>query len=331
MLLRISVALTTLCVLLSGCAAQRYIPGQAGPGRGEIEVIAHRGASAQAPENTLAALQLAMEMGADWVHVNCRLSRDDKVVAIHDETLDRTTDGSGAVRRHTLEELKELDAGSWKGEEFVGEQIPTLAEVLDLARGRRGIISDTLDITPGRIGVYVELQPLRDDQPVESHIMGIAAQYEELLPEHSGRVYDLLEASRSPNFYLARRAVELIKQRNMERRVVVRSSSPVIIAAVRTIDRNIGTEYAGSVAPGDPEWGSFVHWAEITNTNGVSLDHERMTPQQLEYFQQEGRMVNAWTVNNRDAMQEMVEWGVDGLITDYPDEALDLLSEMGER
>ncbi len=332
MLLRISVVLTAICVLSLGCAPQRFIPTtQAGAGRGRIDVIAHRGASAYAPENTMAAFQLAMEMGADWIHVNCRLSQDDEIVVIRDDTLDRTTDGSGPVRRYTVAELKQLDAGSWKDEDFVGERIPTLPEVLDLARGRRGVISDTLDITPGRIGVYIELQPLREDQPVRSHIMGIASQYRDLLPDHSHRVYDLLEASRSPNFYVARSAVGLIRQRNMERRVVIQSTSPVIIAAVRSIDSNIRTEYVGDVAPGDPEWGTFVHWVQITNPHGVNLNHERMTPDQLQYFQQTGRLVHAWTVNNRDAMQEMAEWNVDGLITDYPDMAFEVLREMGKR
>jgi glycerophosphoryl diester phosphodiesterase len=92
-------------------------------------VIAHRGFSGAAPENTLAAVRAAIELGADMVEIDVTLSSDGHVVVIHDETLDRTTDGSGAVSRYSLAELKQLDAGSWFGAEYAGERIPTLEEV----------------------------------------------------------------------------------------------------------------------------------------------------------------------------------------------------------
>src|SRR5579862_7304097 len=76
-------------------------------------VIAHRGASAFAPENTLAAFETAMEMGASFIETDLQLSRDAHLVAIHDETLDRTTNGSGLVAAKTLDELRQLDAGAW--------------------------------------------------------------------------------------------------------------------------------------------------------------------------------------------------------------------------
>lgn len=89
-----------------------------------MRVIAHRGASAYAPENTLKAIRLALEMGVDAVEVDVRLSKDGYLVVIHDDTLDRTTDGSGPVAEFTLAELKMLNAG-------LGERIPTLQEVLE--------------------------------------------------------------------------------------------------------------------------------------------------------------------------------------------------------
>jgi glycerophosphoryl diester phosphodiesterase len=99
-------------------------------------VIAHRGFSAKAPENTLAAVRLAMEIGADMVEIDITVSSDGHVVVIHDETLERTTNGRGAVAEHSLAELRELDAGSWFAPRYLGEPIPTLGEVLDLVRGR---------------------------------------------------------------------------------------------------------------------------------------------------------------------------------------------------
>src|SRR5688500_16528220 len=99
-------------------------------------VIAHRGASSYAPENTLAAFDLAIEMGARHLELDVHLTRDDHVVVIHDDTVDRTTGGVGPVAEQTLAELKSLDAGSWFGEKFAGQRIPTFAEVLERYAGR---------------------------------------------------------------------------------------------------------------------------------------------------------------------------------------------------
>jgi glycerophosphoryl diester phosphodiesterase len=99
-------------------------------------VIAHRGFSGAAPENTLAAIRAAIEVGADMAEIDVTLSSDSQVVVIHDETLDRTTDGSGEVSRFSLAELRELDAGTWFKPSFAGERIPTLDEVLTAVEGR---------------------------------------------------------------------------------------------------------------------------------------------------------------------------------------------------
>jgi glycerophosphoryl diester phosphodiesterase len=105
-------------------------------GRYPVLVIAHRGFSGQAPENTLAAFRKAIDAGSDAIEFDVRFSKDGHLVLIHDDTVDRTTEGKGKVSELTLEELKKLDAGSWKGTAFTGERIPTLKEALDLARGR---------------------------------------------------------------------------------------------------------------------------------------------------------------------------------------------------
>ncbi|MCX7597868.1 MAG: glycerophosphodiester phosphodiesterase family protein [Armatimonadetes bacterium] len=100
------------------------------------QLMAHRGNSGLAPENTLAAFAKAVESGADWTELDVRLSADGEVVVMHDATVDRTTNGTGAVAELTLAELKKLDAGSWFGPDFSGERVPTLAEVIELV-GRR--------------------------------------------------------------------------------------------------------------------------------------------------------------------------------------------------
>jgi glycerophosphoryl diester phosphodiesterase len=94
------------------------------------QVIAHRGASGTCPENTLAAFRRAAAMGAHMIELDVQLTGDGEVVVLHDDTLDRTTDGCGVVRIRTFAELRRLDAGAWFAPAFGGERIPSLAEAL---------------------------------------------------------------------------------------------------------------------------------------------------------------------------------------------------------
>lgn len=98
----------------------------------EIFLWAHRGASAEAPENTLAAFELALQQGAGGIELDVHLSRDGVPMVIHDETLERTTNERGAVSARTAAELQRLDAGSWFAPGFSGEEVPTLEQVLQL-------------------------------------------------------------------------------------------------------------------------------------------------------------------------------------------------------
>ena len=103
-----------------------------------MRICAHRGASYYEPENTLRAFRRALEMGADRIEVDVRLTADGHIIALHDETVDRTTNGSGYARDMTLEEIRRLDAGK-------GERIPTLKEIIDLVRGRADLLIDVKD------------------------------------------------------------------------------------------------------------------------------------------------------------------------------------------
>ncbi|MCR8847925.1 glycerophosphodiester phosphodiesterase [Rossellomorea sp. SC111] len=106
----------------------------------QVENIAHRGAAAYAPENTIASYDLAVDMKADYIEIDVQRSEDGELVVIHDTSVDRTTNGTGKVADLTLEQMKSLDAGSWKGEQFSGEEIPTFEEVLDRYHGKVGIL-----------------------------------------------------------------------------------------------------------------------------------------------------------------------------------------------
>lgn len=99
-------------------------------------VIAHRGASGAAPENTLAAIDKALEAGADVIEIDVHQTRDSIIIVLHDEKLDRTTDKSGLIKNFNWNEINDADAGSWFSNEYAGEKIPTLADVLTHIRGR---------------------------------------------------------------------------------------------------------------------------------------------------------------------------------------------------
>ena len=102
-------------------------------------IIAHRGSSAAAPENTLAAFKQAIRDRADAIELDVQLTSDGEVVVFHDRRLERTTDGKGFLRNHSLQELRRLSAGRWFSTKFSSEKIPTLQEVFDLIQGTIGI------------------------------------------------------------------------------------------------------------------------------------------------------------------------------------------------
>ena len=102
--------------------------------------IAHRGASNLAPENTLASFQKALELGADFLECDVHLSKDGELVIMHDDKVDRTTNGSGYVKDYTLSELKKLDAGGKFHSSFAGEQVITLNELFDEFYGKAGLL-----------------------------------------------------------------------------------------------------------------------------------------------------------------------------------------------
>src|SRR5690242_1220599 len=104
---------------------------------GHVAVVAHRGASAYAPENTMAAFRLAATLGADAIELDVHLTADDRLVVLHDDTLERTTTGTGLVRQQTWDSIAALSAGAWYAPEFTSEGIPLLERVLAWAQQER--------------------------------------------------------------------------------------------------------------------------------------------------------------------------------------------------
>ena len=122
---------------------------------GPVEIVAHRGFSERAPENTVAALELALQAGADAVEFDLHATADGTPVLLHDDTLERTTNGRGPVASLSLDALRDLDAGRWFSRDFAGEPVPTLAEALEA-------IGDRVE------RVYAEVKGSRDPDDVRT-------------------------------------------------------------------------------------------------------------------------------------------------------------------
>jgi glycerophosphoryl diester phosphodiesterase len=140
----------------------------------QVDNVAHRGAAGYAPENTIAAFDKAVEMKADYIEIDVQRSKDGELVIIHDTTINRTTDGSGNVKDLTFHQLRSFDAGSWMGEEFLGEKIPTFDEILDRYHGKVGILIELKapELYPGiEEEVAEELKGRNLDKPQNEKII----------------------------------------------------------------------------------------------------------------------------------------------------------------
>ena len=152
-------------------------------------VIAHRGASAETPENTIAAFELALRQDAYAIELDVHLSKDNQPVVIHDFTLERTSDGFGPVRERTVRELKRLDAGGWHGPQFRGQRIQTLQEVLERFRDRTRFwieLKGGSDLYPGieeRVVSMIEIYEVVERALVQSFDPNALAQIGALNPE----------------------------------------------------------------------------------------------------------------------------------------------------
>ncbi len=126
----------------------------------KIFVVAHRGDSLRAPENTIPAYEYAIQEGADFIEIDIRKTSDGEIIVMHDASVDRTTNGHGNVSELSLNYIKSLDAGSWYSEKFKGVKIPTFEEVLQLAKNR--------------VGVFIELK----QEGLEEDVVSLLKKYD---------------------------------------------------------------------------------------------------------------------------------------------------------
>lgn len=160
--------------------------------------VAHRGFSGKAPENTLAAVRMALALPfVRWMEIDVQLTKDGVPVVIHDYSLDRTTNGHGKVKNMEYEPMRRLDAGSWKGRAFRGERVPSLEEVLALASGRLRLnieLKTVGEMYPGLAQAVIDLvnaRGMREEVVLTSFDAGVLRRIKELDARfHTGLIYD---------------------------------------------------------------------------------------------------------------------------------------------
>lgn len=136
------------------------------------KIIAHRGASGYAPENTIPSFEKALEMGAEGIELDVHMTRDGELVVIHDHTIDRTSDGSGMIKDFSLDEVRKFDFGSWFSSDFKGVTIPTLKEVFNLLEGWEGLFN--IEIKSGPIfypGIEEKLVAMVKEQKFKGRVI----------------------------------------------------------------------------------------------------------------------------------------------------------------
>lgn len=254
-----------------------------------FKIVGHKGASGVAPENTLAAFQKAIDMGADMIEIDVHYTKDGEVVAFHDETVDRTTNGTGQVHKMTLAELKELDAGSWFGdhEQYRGEQIPTLEEALDLIHGKIELVIDI----KSKGHLYYD---------------GFAKHIVEIINEKGAKDWTVVQAY--DEAYLEE-AFEEDSTIQMKKIMMGEEETHILafyINAKSFTDHRNMHEFYGTLNP---------HFTTLSQ-------------RRLFRFKARGYKVFTYVVNEREDMIKMLNMGVDGIITDFPDRMLEIRKEL---
>lgn len=243
----------------------------------KVEVWAHRGASGYAPENTMEAFILAIEMGADGIELDVQLTRDGEIVVIHDETLQRVSNGTGYVKDYMLEEVKALNFNKTHPE-YEKTEIPTLREVLQL-------LKDT------DLKLNIELK--------------------------TGVFF-------YPN--IEQKVVDLVSEYGMQDRVWYSSFNHYSVKEVKRVqpDAKVGLLYGDGIY--EPAEYAVRFGADAIHPHIVNLQY----PEVLEKCKENDIKVHTWTANTFLDMVNCLQYGVDALITNYPDKAKALVEKQAE-
>ena len=240
-------------------------------------VIAHRGASAYAPENTMAAFKLAIEQKADIIELDVRPSLDQKVVVFHDAKLNRTTPRRGFVKSKSLYVLQNINAGSWFGKrEYASELIPDFSEVLELTKDKCELLVEIK--SEGRV---VRLNFLRN---LMNAINLASAKSRVIIQSFDTRILNLLQ-----KHYPGYRYQKLI---------IVKIPGFKIQLDKRVMVENI---------------------LRRKHYESINVDHRFITKIFIDKIHRNNKQVFCWTVNDPQRMKNLIELGVNGIITNHPD------------
>ncbi len=269
----------------------------------DFVVIAHKGASGEklAPENTLPAIEMALEMGVDMIELDVRHTKDEEIVVFHDATLERTTNfrewkeannitddrGSG-VEAYTLEEIKQLDAGSWKDSKWTGTQVPTLKEALDLI--------------DGRCQVLIEIKHM--DHP---HYHDFSEKLVEVIHKEKKGVEWIILQSYEQEYI---DDVHELDDHIQTKRLIIGEDSAPLLAFYLETRMLLG------------------HAKESNRTKALNPEWTTLSPRRIFRMHARGYEVFAYPVNTREDMIKMLNAGVDGIITDNPDVLLQLRNDI---
>ena len=227
-------------------------------------IMAHRGYSSKAPENTMPAFELALEVGSGGIELDVHLTKDGEVVVIHDHTLDRTTDGKGPVESFTMAELREFDAGSWFSPAFKGTKLPALQEVLEL-------------ISEHNVLLNVETKA--------------ALGFEQL------------------NEKLAL----LLDEYAMWERIIISSFNHYALVHMKTLRPQARTGILYNCGLVNP-W----VYAKSIGASALHAHHMTVIPELVQAAQQNGMMVNVWTVDEAADIERVTLAKADSIITNVP-------------
>ncbi|WP_192035580.1 glycerophosphodiester phosphodiesterase [Halomonas sp. YLGW01] len=265
----------------------------------DFQIIAHRGASGHAPEHTWPAYEQAREMGADYLELDLHMSADGELMVIHDTTLDRTTDGEGKVKDFTLDELKALDAGAWFNaahperaqDAYAGAELLTLDEVID----RYG--SD--------VRYYIETKS------------------PERYPELQRALVETLEAE---GLVASGSVVIQSFSRDSLQQVHALNADIPLVQLVWYSPAEDGeglTEWTGvTPAPAeitDADFQAIAEYAVGVGPNVVYDGEDVIDESFVKQAHANGLLVHPYTINDPEQMQRLLDWGVDGMFTNFPD------------
>lgn len=258
----------------------------------KFTTIAHRGASGYAPEHTFAAYDKSHNaIGASYIEIDLQMTKDGHLVAMHDETVDRTTNGTGRVDQYTLEELKQLDAGStfnannpqYANSNYEGLQVPTLDEILQRYGSDANYYIETKspDVYPG----------------MEEKLLNTLNKHNMLSSESLNNGHVLLQSFSQES---------LLKLKNLNANIpLIHLLDKGELPQMSQQDFNAIKQYAVGVGP----------------------DHTDLTKQNVHNLRKAGLLVHPFTVNEEADMKRLNEYGVDGVFTNYPDLYMQVIAE----